>query len=145
MTAEDSDARLSWLITDLVNRIPQARSALLLSTDGLVRARTPDLAKDDADHLSAISCGLWSLAASTGRKFAAGGGVRQVGVEMDGAVLFVAAAGFGTCISILAGSAADPGQIGFEMAQFVRAVRPHLETEPRRPVPAAAEAARDSA
>jgi predicted regulator of Ras-like GTPase activity (Roadblock/LC7/MglB family) len=132
VSVEQNTDQLSWLISDLVRRVPHARSALLLSTDGLVRARTPDLGKDDADHLSAIASGLWSLAASTGRKFANGGGVRQVGVEMDGAVLFVASAGFGTCISVLAGDNADPGVLGYEMAQLVRAVRPHLETAPRR-------------
>jgi predicted regulator of Ras-like GTPase activity (Roadblock/LC7/MglB family) len=35
---DDSTQQLSWLITGLVERIPQARSALLLSADGLVRA-----------------------------------------------------------------------------------------------------------
>jgi predicted regulator of Ras-like GTPase activity (Roadblock/LC7/MglB family) len=129
---DDSTQQLSWLITGLVERIPQARSALLLSADGLVRATTPDLAKDDADHLAAIASGLWSLASGAGRKFAKSGAVRQVGVEMDGALLFVGAAGFGTCIGVLAGDTADPGLIGYEMAQLVRSVRPHLETAPRR-------------
>jgi predicted regulator of Ras-like GTPase activity (Roadblock/LC7/MglB family) len=129
---DDSTQQLSWLITGLVERIPQARSALLLSADGLVRARTPGLDKDDADHLAAIASGLWSLSSGAGRKFAKSGAVRQVGVEMDGAMLFVGAAGFGTCIAVLAADAADPGLIGFEMAQLVRSVRPHLETAPRR-------------
>jgi predicted regulator of Ras-like GTPase activity (Roadblock/LC7/MglB family) len=132
VSGEDTTRELSWLITGLVERIPQARSALLLSADGLVVARTPDLGEDDADRLAAIASGLWSLASGAGRTFADSGAVRQVGVEMDGALLFVGAAGFGTCITVLAGDAADPGLIGFEMAQFVRGVRPHLETRPRR-------------
>lgn len=131
MTNEESTHQLSWLITGLVERVPQARSALLLSQDGLVRARTRDLTKDDADHMAAIASGLWSLASGAGRKFAGSGAVRQVGVEMDGALLFVAAAGFGTCISVLTSDKADPGLIGFEMAQLVRSMRPHLETAPR--------------
>jgi len=131
MSNEESIRQLSWLITGLVERVPQARSALLLSADGLVRARTADLSKDDADHMAAIASGLWSLAGGAGRKFAGSGAVRQVGVEMDGALLFVAAAGFGTCISVLTSDTADPGLIGFEMAQLVRSMRPHLETAPR--------------
>lgn len=131
MNNEESTRQLSWLITGLVERVPQARSALLLSADGLVRARTADLTKDDADHMAAIASGLWSLASGAGRKFAGSGAVRQVGVEMDGALLFVAAAGFGTCISVLTSDAADPGLIGFEMAQLVRSMRPHLQTAPR--------------
>jgi predicted regulator of Ras-like GTPase activity (Roadblock/LC7/MglB family) len=140
MSNEESNQQLSWLITGLVERVPQARSALLLSADGLVRARTSDLSKDDADHMAAIASGLWSLASGAGRKFAGSGAVRQVGVEMDGALLFVAAAGFGTCISVLTTDAADPGLIGFEMAQLVRSMRPHLETAPRTDRAAAAAA-----
>ena len=34
MASED----LSWLLTGLVNRVPHTRSALLLSSDGLVKA-----------------------------------------------------------------------------------------------------------
>src|ERR1700722_4942573 len=131
MSDEESVQRLSWLISGLVERVPQARSALLLSADGLVRARTADLEKGDADHLAAVASGLWSLASGGGRKFAKSGAVRQVGVEMDGALLFVGAAGFGTCIGVLTSDTADPGLIGFEMAQLVRSVRPHLETAPR--------------
>jgi predicted regulator of Ras-like GTPase activity (Roadblock/LC7/MglB family) len=140
MTNEESTHQLSWLITGLVERVPQARSALLLSADGLVRAHTPDMSKDDADHMAAIASGLWSLASGAGRKFAGSGAVRQVGVEMDGALLFVAAAGFGTCISVLTTDSADPGLIGFEMAQLVRSMRPHLETAPRADHAAAAAA-----
>jgi predicted regulator of Ras-like GTPase activity (Roadblock/LC7/MglB family) len=127
----ESVQQLGWLINGLVQRVPHARSALLLSADGLVRAHTQDLAKDDADHLAAIASGLWSLASGAGRKFADGDAVRQVNVELDGALLFVAAAGFGTCISVLTSDGADPGLIGFEMAQLVRSMRPHLETAPR--------------
>jgi predicted regulator of Ras-like GTPase activity (Roadblock/LC7/MglB family) len=134
MSDEDSIQRLSWLINGLVERIPQARSALLLSADGLVRAMTNDLAKDDADHLAAIASGLWSLASGAGRKFAESEAVRQVVIEMDGALLFVGAAGFGTCISVLTSDKADPGLIGYEMAQLVRSVRPHLETAAREGV-----------
>lgn len=127
----DSIQQLGWLITGLVERVPHARSALLLSADGLVRAYTQDLAKDDADHLAAIASGLWSLSAGAGRKFADSDAVRQVNVELEGALLFVAAAGFGTCISVLTTDEADPGLIGYEMAQLVRSMRPHLETAPR--------------
>jgi predicted regulator of Ras-like GTPase activity (Roadblock/LC7/MglB family) len=131
MNPEESNEKLSWLLTGLVERVPQARSALLLSADGLVRARTPDLSQDDADHMAAISSGLFSLAAGAGRHFAESEAVRQVVVEMEGALMFVAAAGSGTCISVLTSDEADSGQIGFEMAQLVKRMRPHLETASR--------------
>ncbi len=140
MNDEDSNRQLGWLIQGLVDRVPQARSALLLSADGLARARTTDLAKDDADHMAAIASGLFSLASGAGRHFADSEAVRQVVVEMEGALLFVAAAGFGTCISVLTSDKAEPGQIGFEIAQLVRSMRPHLETAARNDRSAAAAA-----
>jgi predicted regulator of Ras-like GTPase activity (Roadblock/LC7/MglB family) len=141
MNAEDSNRQLGWLIKGLVDRTPHARSALLLSADGLVTARTPDLEKDDADQLAAICSGLFSLGKATGKKFAGSEAVRQVAVEVKGVMLFVAAAGFGTRISVLTSDEADSGQIGFEMAQLVKSMQPHLETALRNDDAANASAA----
>lgn len=59
MASED----LSWLLTGLVNRVPHTRSALLLSSDGLVKA-AEGLDTDAADQLAALASGLYSLARS---------------------------------------------------------------------------------
>src|SRR5262245_33230588 len=44
---------LSWLLTGLVQRVPHARSALLLSSDGLVKA-AHGFDPDSADHMAAL-------------------------------------------------------------------------------------------
>jgi len=131
MIDEASDRPLDWLLNSLVERVPQALNALLLSADGLATASTRDLNQDDADQLAAICAGLFSLAKGAGQKFADSEEVRQVVVEIKGAMLFVAAAGFGTCITVLTSGEADPGQIGYEMGKLVKSMRPHLETAPR--------------
>ncbi|WP_037733447.1 roadblock/LC7 domain-containing protein, partial [Streptomyces megasporus] len=69
----------------LASRVPHTRSALLLSSDGLVKA-AHGLDTDTADHLAALASGLYSLARSAGVRFGSGGEVRQVVAELDTAL-----------------------------------------------------------
>lgn len=126
---------LSWLLQDLTEHIPGARSALLLSSDGMVKA-AHGLDNDDADRLAAIASGLHSLAGGAGLHFA-GGHVRQVVAELDTALLFVTSAGAGACLALLTGQETDAAVAGYQMAMLVKQVRPHLTTPARQPADAA--------
>ncbi|GAA1580840.1 roadblock/LC7 domain-containing protein [Actinoplanes couchii] len=121
---------LVWLLSGLVDRVPHTRSALLLSSDGLRKA-AHGLDDDGADHLAAIASGLFSLARSAATRFDGSDGVRQVVAELDTSLLFVSAAGSGAVLAVLAGKSADPGVLGYEMAQMVKSVRPYLATPTR--------------
>ncbi|HEX5568544.1 MAG TPA: roadblock/LC7 domain-containing protein [Streptomyces sp.] len=123
---------LSWLLTGLVQRVPHTRSALLLSSDGLVKA-AHGLDTDSADHMAALASGLYSLARSAGMRFGDGGEVRQVVVELDTALLFVSTAGSGACLAVLAETEADAAVLGYEMTMLVKSVRPYLATPARQP------------
>jgi predicted regulator of Ras-like GTPase activity (Roadblock/LC7/MglB family) len=123
---------LSWLLTGLVQRVPHTNSALLLSSDGLVKA-VHGLETDTADHMAALASGLYSLARSAGVRFGDGGEVRQVVVELDTSLLFVSTAGQGACLAVLAGREADAAVLGYEMAMLVKSVRPYLGTPARQP------------
>jgi predicted regulator of Ras-like GTPase activity (Roadblock/LC7/MglB family) len=121
---------LGWLLENLVERVPHTRSALLLSSDGLKKA-SAGLDADAADHLAALASGLFSLARSAGERFGGSLSVRQVVVELDGALLFVSAAGSGACLAVLAGAEADAAVLGYEMKMLVKQVRPYLATPAR--------------
>ncbi|WP_436535830.1 roadblock/LC7 domain-containing protein [Actinoplanes sp. HUAS TT8] len=121
---------LVWLLSGLVDRVPDTRSALLLSSDGLRKA-AHGLDDDGADHLAAVASGLFSLARSAGTRFDGSDGVRQVVAELEESLLFVTAAGSGAVLAVLAGKAADPGVLGYEMAHMVKSVRPYLSTPAR--------------
>lgn len=123
---------LSWLLTGLVQRVPHSSSALLLSSDGLVKA-AHGLEPDAADHLAALASGLYSLARSAGVRFGDGGEVRQVVVELDTSLLFVCTAGQGAYLAVLAANEADAAVLGYEMAMLVKSVRPYLATPARQP------------
>jgi len=123
LPAPESD--LSWLLRSLLDRVPHTRSAVLLSADGLTTA-LQGLSPDDADHLSAIASGLFSMARSAAAKFGDSDGVRQVVAELDDTLLFVSSAGFGSALTVLADREADAGVIGYEMFQLVKSASPLL-------------------
>ncbi|MFI5618885.1 roadblock/LC7 domain-containing protein [Streptomyces sp. NPDC051567] len=122
---------LDWLLGSLVQRVPYTRNAVLLTADGLVSC-VYGLDADGADHMAALASGLYSLGRSAGSRFGDGAEVRQVVVELDTALLFVSAAGAGTCLAVLADREADAGVVGYEMAMLVKSVRPYLAAPLRR-------------
>ncbi|MEU6844580.1 roadblock/LC7 domain-containing protein [Streptomyces sp. NPDC046716] len=123
---------LGWLLDDLTGRVEHVRHALVLSNDGLVTGASSDLGREDAEHLAAVSSGLHSLAKGSGRHFGAGG-VRQTMIEFDDAVLFVTAAGDGSCLCVLSDAEADIGQVAYEMTLLVNRVGEHLGVGKRQP------------
>lgn len=116
---------LDWLLDDLTKRVDAVRHALVLSNDGLVTGSSHELERDDAEHLAAVSSGLHSLARGSGQHFEAGR-VRQTMIEYEEGVLFVTAAGDGSCLCVLAGAEADVGQVAYEMTLLVNRVGEHL-------------------
>jgi predicted regulator of Ras-like GTPase activity (Roadblock/LC7/MglB family) len=126
---------LSWLLANLVRKVPHARSALLLSADGMKKAFS-GLDTDQADQLSAIASGMFSLARSAGAQFGSNAGVRQVVAELDDTMLFVSTAGAGAVLAVATARDADAGLVGYEMSILVKSVQPALETPMRRPVAA---------
>ncbi|MFE7129860.1 roadblock/LC7 domain-containing protein [Streptomyces sp. NPDC057638] len=127
---------LDWLLSGLVQRVPYTRSAVLLSSDGLVKS-LHGLEPDAADHMAALASGLYSLGRSAGARFGDTGEVRQVVVELDATLLFVSTAGSGTCLAVLADREADAAVLGYEMAMLVKSVRPYLTTPARQSAGAA--------
>ncbi|MFM9372677.1 roadblock/LC7 domain-containing protein [Streptomyces sp. Da 82-17] len=126
---------LGWLLDDLTKRVEHVRHALVLSNDGLVTGASSDLRREDAEHLAAVSSGLHSLAKGSGRHFGAGN-VRQTMIEFDEAILFVTAAGDGSCLCVLSSADADIGQVAYEMTLLVNRVGEHLGVGARHSSPA---------
>ena len=71
------------------------------------------------------------MARSAAAKFGGSDGVRQVVAELDDTLLFVASAGFGSVLTVVADREADAGVLGYEMIQLVNSVRPFLATPAR--------------
>ena len=131
---------LAWLLDDLASRVTDFKRAVILSRDGLLLAASRDLAREDAEHLSAVAAALQSLATGTGERFRAGG-VRQTIIELEQGLLFVIAAGEGSCLAALCPANADAGMVAYEMAMLVKRARPHLVSHARFPANPAMHAA----
>ena len=121
---------LSWLLDDLVKRVPQVSKAVMLTQDGLVVAMSSNMSREQGDRLSALAAGVQSLARGAGQQVD-GGNVRQIVIEMDSAFMFVMAAGQGTCLAVLASAEANVGVMAYEMAMLVRRMGMHLTAAPR--------------
>ncbi len=122
---------LDWLLDELVERVPPARQAVVLSADGLLLGASAGQERDDAEHLCALASGLSSLARGTSRHVT-GGPVRQTVVEMESAFLFVTTAGQGACLAVVSDADADIGLVAYEMAMLVTQVGEKMSI-PARP------------
>ncbi len=132
MTGGSAPGELNWLLENLVSTVDRVRQAVILSPDGLPRGNSPELGAYDADPRAALAAGGPCLARGAGQRFS-GGEVRQTIIEMDAALLFITAAGQGTCLAVLADVDADAGLIAYEMAVLVKRVGQHMVANPRFP------------
>jgi predicted regulator of Ras-like GTPase activity (Roadblock/LC7/MglB family) len=123
---------LGWLLDDLAGRVEHFRHAVILSRDGLVVAASRDLSREDAEYMSALAAGVQSLAKGAGEHFGVGE-VRQTIIELQQALLFVTAAGHGSCLAALCPANADAGLVAYEMAMLVKRAGPRLASQARFP------------
>ena len=123
---------LGWLLDDLASRVEHFRKAVILSRDGLAIASSAGLHRDEAERLSALAAGMQSLASGAGQHFGVGE-VRQTIIELEQALLFITAAGHGSCLAVLCPASADAGLVAYEMAMLVKRAGPHLAARPRFP------------
>lgn len=127
---------MSWVLDDLVRRVEGITQAVLLSRDGLTLGASQGLTGQDSERLSAMAAGVQSLARGVALHFE-GGELRQTIIEMESALLFIVAAGQGSCLAVLCPLDSDPGLIAYEMAMLVKRIGRHLAAG-QRPAPAAA-------
>ncbi|MEV0293440.1 roadblock/LC7 domain-containing protein [Nocardia sp. NPDC050710] len=121
---------LDWLLDDLIERLPDVRYAVVLSTDGLLLGHGTAMSRSDAERFGAMASTLHGVARSAGSHFDVGG-VCQTVVELDRAVLFITAAGDNACLALLTAETANMGMVAYEMNQTVQRVGAHLSVDPR--------------
>jgi uncharacterized protein len=127
-------ADMSLLLSRLIETVPGARSAVLLSVDGLPKYWA-GLDENQKDTLAALASSMCSLAHQVGARFGDPGsaGFRQVVTELDDMTLFVTAAAAGSALAVLASREVDPRIMGYEIERLVKQVPAHLATPSRLP------------
>jgi predicted regulator of Ras-like GTPase activity (Roadblock/LC7/MglB family) len=124
-------ATMNWVLDDLVRRASGISQAVLLSRDGLTLGASHGLSREDAEHMAAVAAGMLSLARGAAVRFH-GGEAHQAVIQMDTALLFVMAAGHGSCLAALCPADADHGLVVYEMAMLVKRLGQYLAASPGR-------------
>jgi uncharacterized protein len=129
-SAGDDLRRLDWLMTRLVDDVPDSAHAILVSADGLLMAASTSIPTDRAEQVAAVSSGLASLAVGAARLFE-GGAVLQTLVEMEHGYLMLMSIGDGSILAVLTQERADIGQVGYEMALLVDRIGRAVQAQAR--------------
>lgn len=109
---------LTGALNDLVDRVPGAEFAVVLSPDGLLLGASRDVDGKLAEQLSSMVAGLEALGLAAAR-VCVGGALRQVVVQMSRAFLFVATTRNGAILTVRMGGDAEVGDMAYEVALFV--------------------------
>lgn len=121
---------LGWLVTDFVRRVSGVAHAVVVSTDGLLLAKSAALPQDRADQLCAVASSLMSLSEGAAQSFQ-GGAVNQTVIEMELGYLLMMAISDGSTLAVLASPRCEIGTVAYEMTLLVERVGERLTPEPR--------------
>ena len=115
-TAPELDVALARF----AGRVPGVRHAVAVGSDGLLTATSPDLSRDRADAMAAITSGLVSLVTRSARLFE-GGNVSLALSETQTGFLFLMPGT--TALIVWADRTCDVGQVGYELAVLAQSLR----------------------
>ncbi|WP_320783427.1 roadblock/LC7 domain-containing protein [Streptomyces sp. CRN 30] len=138
---------MSWMVRDIVDNVPRARHAVVLSADGLPRGATDGLTERDVRTISAALAGMQSLSRATA-PFAGPGESRrwnQTVIEFSQGWVFLIGAGQGAYLAAAAEPDVDLQQISFRMNRLVARLGDSLTSPPRVNAAAAADSAEQAA
>ncbi|MGW0737076.1 roadblock/LC7 domain-containing protein [Streptomyces sp. NPDC002851] len=123
---------LGWML-DEVLKVPEARHAILLSADGMLRAHSQGIKRDDAERQAAALSGLQSISRSTaefcGRETSPW---QQTLVEFVDGYVFLVAAGAGAYLAVSAGQDVDMEAVTYSMHKLVDRLGKGLTSPPRQ-------------
>lgn len=124
--------QMDWLLQGLVDGVPGARHALVLTADGMRLAHYA-VEEDVADRLAAICAGLQSLSSAVAEMFPGGDQrMRMIVIEVGGGFFYVMAAGEGAFVAVVADEGVDAGLMGRQLRDLVVRIGEHLASPARR-------------
>lgn len=131
MTEPTTD-ELGWMLDDVL-QVPEARHAILLSSDGMLRAHSTGIGRDDAERLAAGLSGLQSISRSTAEFCGpATSPWRQTLIEFGHGYVFLVAAGEGAHLAVSTGTEVDMESVTYRMHKLVDRLGRELSS-PARP------------
>lgn len=128
-----STTDLSWMVQDIVDNVPRARHAVVLSADGIPRGATDGMTGQDVRTISAAMAGMQSLSRATAH-FAGTSQDRawiQTVIEFQHGWVFLIGAGQGAYLAAAAEPDVDMEQLSFRMNRLVARLGNNLTAPPR--------------
>ncbi|WP_069813927.1 roadblock/LC7 domain-containing protein [Streptomyces sp. TP-A0874] len=123
---------LGWML-DEVLKVPEARHAILLSADGMLRAHSQGISRDEADRQAAALSGLQSISRSTAEFTSRENSPwQQTLVEFVDGYVFLVAAGAGAYLAVSATPNVDMEAVTYRMQKLVDRLGKELTTPPRQ-------------
>lgn len=123
---------LGWML-DEVLKVPEARHAILLSADGMLRAHSKGIARDEAERQAAALSGLQSISRNTAEFCGKSGSPwQQTLVEFAEGYVFLVAAGAGAFLAVSATQSVDMEMVTYRMQKLVDRLGKELTSPPRQ-------------
>ncbi|MCP9205665.1 roadblock/LC7 domain-containing protein [Streptomyces cucumeris] len=123
---------LGWMLDEVV-KMPEARHAILLSADGMLRAHSAGIPRDEAERQAAALSGLQSISRSTSEFCDPHESPwQQTLVEFVGGYVFLTAAGPGAYLAVSATEAVDMEAVSYRMQKLVDRLGKELTSPPRQ-------------
>ncbi|MGI5255481.1 roadblock/LC7 domain-containing protein [Actinacidiphila glaucinigra] len=117
------DGTLDWMLDEALG-MPETLHAILLSRDGLLRAHSQGITRDEAERQAAALCGAVSISRNTAgfcgyAEQELSPPWRQTLIEFDDAYVLAIAAGEGSYLAVSATDRVDLEACSFRMQQLV--------------------------
>lgn len=124
---------LGWMLDEVV-KMPEARHAILLSADGMLRAHSEGIARDEAERQAAALSGLQSISRSTAEFCDPDDETpwQQTLIEFVGGYVFLIAAGPGAYLAVSATENVDMEAVSYRMQKLVDRLGKELTSPPRQ-------------
>ncbi|MFI7174809.1 roadblock/LC7 domain-containing protein [Streptomyces spororaveus] len=135
MFTDTHSNKLGWFLDKELGTLAGVRCAVLISADGLLHSRTSSIDQDGGERYAAIASSVRGAARTYSEEFA-GGGLRQVVLEMDEYVCLITQAGQNMLLLVQTTDAdADLATIAHQMGELAVSVGDRMAVEARKPVP----------
>ncbi|WP_314174846.1 roadblock/LC7 domain-containing protein [Streptomyces winkii] len=123
----------SWVLEPLLE-LPHVIHAAVISGDGLIEGRSPNLERDSAEGVAAMLSALQGAARTTTAAFAGDYDVtlRQTVIESDQGWVFAIPAGQNTCLAVFAGPEVNMGVVTHTMQVQVATLGAKAMSSPTR-------------
>jgi hypothetical protein len=107
----------NWLLGSFAKRTTSVQEAIVVSSDGLLMARSSQRARSDSDRLAAVVSGLASLSAGAAGWYRLGA-LNRVIIDLTDGYLVVTSISRGSVLGVIAGKSANLATVAYEMTLF---------------------------